>query len=415
MHVAHAQNLLPTQTLLNRESGTTTKDRKHTDLDELTRLAPDIRRCIPYLLYYGDVTDDEFRLLVQQMRPFGVQGIVYPRRASLQHLEERGLMGYFMGPGDGPSMDRVYIIRDTGSTVRQYRHVVTPLVCLEMHAALMHVSGIAKVMLSKEAEAEQLHGDQVRLPRFEQGEFSVAARDMNEVPPYPNDEFRSRVRELAGFDTVRAAQPTDKAATSIRAQGRNWAAGEHPRVNKLHNQPGRTLTAAVRPREDWPAGTVHSPPPELATLFSRDAHRHTPEVAADVVAQTCERLLTMREPGLKPTWGLDAIDPPAPDAHEGTEEHIRDVHRDRHTVDCGNSGMNPDMNILESLAGDASPSGTEGSDSSLPADSPREPAPPPHPVAMGNASPVRGLRGAEDSAMAEGWSKPVYQQGWMRE
>ena len=93
------------------------------------------------------MTDDEFRLLVQQMRPFGVQVIVYPRRASLQHLEERGLMGYFMRPGDGPSMDRVYITRDTGSTVRQYRHVVTPLVCLEMHAALMHVSGMADAML----------------------------------------------------------------------------------------------------------------------------------------------------------------------------------------------------------------------------------------------------------------------------
>ena len=38
----------------------------------------------------------------------------------------------------------------------------------------------------------------------------------------------------------------------------------------------------------------------------------------------------------------------------------------------------------------------------LPADSLSEPAPPPHPAAMGNASPVRGLRGAEDSAMAEG-------------
>ena len=75
-------------------------------------------------------------------------------------------MGYFMGPGDGPSMDRVYITRDTGSTVRQYRHAVTPLVCLEMHAALMHCAGMADVMLSEEAEAEQLHEDQVRLPCF---------------------------------------------------------------------------------------------------------------------------------------------------------------------------------------------------------------------------------------------------------
>ena len=161
------------QTLLNRESGTTSKERQYTDLEELTRLAPDIRRCIPYLLYY-DVTDDTFRLLVQQMRPFGVQVIVYPRRASLQHLEERGIMGYFMGPEDGPSMDRVYITKKTGSTVRQYRHVVTPLVCLEMHAALMHSSGLADVMLSERAEIEKLDGDQARLSRFERGEFTVA-------------------------------------------------------------------------------------------------------------------------------------------------------------------------------------------------------------------------------------------------
>ena len=186
------------------------------------------------------------------------------------------------------------------------------------------------------------------------------------------------------------------------AQGRDWTAGEHPRVSKQHNQPGRALTAMDCPREDWLAGTVRSPSPEPALLFSRDAHRHTPEVAADVVAQTCERQLTMREPGLQPTWGLDADNPPAADAHEGTEEHIREAHRDRHTVDCGNSGMSPDFYILQSLAGDTSPLETDGSDSDLPADAPSKPAPPPHPAAMGNASPVRGLGGAEDSAMAEG-------------
>ena len=169
MHVAHAQNLLPTQTLLNRESGTTSKQRQYTDLEELTRLAPDIRLCIPYLLYYGDVIDDTFRLRVQQMRPFGVQVIVYPRRASPHHLEGRGLMGYFMGPGDGPGMDRVYITRQTCATVGQYRHVVTLLVCLEMRAALIHCSGMADVMLSGCAKTEQLdlEGDQARLPRFE--------------------------------------------------------------------------------------------------------------------------------------------------------------------------------------------------------------------------------------------------------
>ena len=187
MHVAHAQNLLSTQTLLNRESGTTSREHQYTDLEELTRLAPDIRRCIPYLRYYGDVTDDTFRLLVQQMRPFGVQVIVCPRRASLQHLEERGIMGYFMSPGDGPSMDPVYISRPTGPTVRLYRHVVTPLVCLEMHAALMNCSRLAETQLPEHVEAEHLEGDLAGLQPHERGLFEVADRDLHEVPPYEND------------------------------------------------------------------------------------------------------------------------------------------------------------------------------------------------------------------------------------
>ena len=226
MHVAHARNLLLTQTLLNRESCTTSKERQYTDLEELTRLAPDIRRCIPYLLYYGDVTDDTFRLLVQQMRPFGVQVMVYPRRASLHHLEERGLMGYFMGPGDGPSMDRVYVTRQTGATVRQYRHVVKPLVCLEMHAALMHCSGMADAMFSERAKTEQLEGDQARLTRFERGVFEVADRDLNEVPPYQNDAFMNHVRSLATFERVRAARPAHEGAATVMAEGRNWTSGE---------------------------------------------------------------------------------------------------------------------------------------------------------------------------------------------
>ena len=65
MHVAHAQNLLPIQTLLNRESGINIKMQQKFDVDVLSDLAPDMRHCIPYL-YYGDVTDDMFRLLVQQ-------------------------------------------------------------------------------------------------------------------------------------------------------------------------------------------------------------------------------------------------------------------------------------------------------------------------------------------------------------
>ena len=64
--------------------------------------------------------------------------------------------------------------------------------------------------------------------------------------------------------------------------------------------------------------------------------------------------------------------------------------------------MSPEFDILQSLAGDASPLETDSSDSDQPTDAPSEPAPPPHPAAMGNASPVRGLGGADDAAMAEG-------------
>ena len=41
------------------------------------------------------------------MRPFGVRVVAYPRRDDLKHVEARGVIGFFMGPGDGPSMDRV--------------------------------------------------------------------------------------------------------------------------------------------------------------------------------------------------------------------------------------------------------------------------------------------------------------------
>ena len=122
---------------------------------------------------------------------------------------------------------------------------------------------------------------------------------------------------------------------SARGHNVRWGEGQHPRLSKQHNQPGRALTSLGCPYNEWPAGTVRSPPPEPALLFSRDAHRHTPEVAADVVAQTCERWLSLREPGLRPTWRLDAERPPAADVHEGTEEHIREAHRDKHAADCG--------------------------------------------------------------------------------
>lgn len=207
-------------------------------------------------MYYGDISDDTFCLLVKQMRPFGVKVIVYSHRTSLHHLESRGVAGYFMGPGDGPSMDRVYMRKGTGATVMQYRHVVTPLVWLEMHASLLHRANLS--ILTESCAANHLAGDQAALPAYARGKFEVVERDMREVPPHQNACFIQQVKDIATFDRARAAPATPASATVLSA---DWSQGEHPRLSTLHNQPGRTPPRPDCPVAEWPEGTARSPPP----------------------------------------------------------------------------------------------------------------------------------------------------------
>ena len=86
------------------------------------------------------MSQEAFGLLVDQLRPFGVRVVAYPRRDDLKHLDSRGVIGFLMGTGDGPSMDWVYVKSTTKSTVRQYRHVVTARLCLEEYAMKLHCS-----------------------------------------------------------------------------------------------------------------------------------------------------------------------------------------------------------------------------------------------------------------------------------
>ena len=113
------------------------------------------------------------------------------------------------------------------------------------------------------------------------------------------------------------------------------------------------------------------------------------------------------EPDLGPTWGLDAEHPPAADAHVGTEECIRTVHRDRCVVDCADTGMQIDWKLLGAPRftwdptvgrGDPGP----GSHSDKPSEEPSEPAPPPHSDAMGSSGPTRWMGVAADSGLPEG-------------
>ena len=145
-------------------------------------------------------------------------------------------MGYFMGPGDGPSIYRVHISNGIGATVRQNRHVVTPLVCLEMHAVLMHCAADNAEVLTEQQETKHLEGDQARLSRYERGVLEVNDTDMNEVPPYQNDEFMQQVQRMAVFDHVRAAPPAPPALVSCTP------ASAHSRITRI-----RRLAVLQRP------------------------------------------------------------------------------------------------------------------------------------------------------------------------
>ena len=140
------------------------------------------------------------------------------------------------------------------------------------------------------------------------------------------------------------AVPPDPTRCSVGNRGVNfqWTAGEHPTVSERHNEPGTALHTVEYPREHWPE-EVKSPPYWPALLFASDATRSTPDVAAGVVAETCARLLSQWEPGLGLIWGQDAKHPPATDAHEGTEECIRTVHRVRCVVDCADTRLDIDL------------------------------------------------------------------------
>ena len=61
------------------------------------------------MVFYRDVTDEQFQQLVSQLKPWGVPVLVYHRRDNMRHLETRGQKGFYMGPGSGPSMDRVFL------------------------------------------------------------------------------------------------------------------------------------------------------------------------------------------------------------------------------------------------------------------------------------------------------------------
>ena len=144
-------------------------------------------------------------------------------------------------------MDRVYVKTTTKSTVRQYKHVVTPRVCLEEHAMKLHCS---ELHTASDMSDEQVVADQEELPEFERGLFEVDARDPDEVLPETDEPFMEHVKAIAAFDTVRAVPPDPTRRTvGKREFNVQWQAGEHPTISERHNQLGTALHILEHPRE----------------------------------------------------------------------------------------------------------------------------------------------------------------------
>ena len=176
-----------------------------------------------------------------------------------------------MGPGDGPSMDLVYVKSTAKSNVRRYRHVVTPRVCLEEYAMKLHCS---ELHTASDMSDEQVFADQEELPEFERGVFEVDARDPDEALPYTDEPFMEHVKAIATFDTFRAVPPDPTRRTvGKRCVNVQWQAGEHPTVSDRHNQPGTALHTVEHPKEHGPEDAVKLPPYGPALLFARDAAR----------------------------------------------------------------------------------------------------------------------------------------------
>ena len=168
------------------------------------------------------MSEEAFGLLVEQMWPFGVRVVAHPRRDDLKHLEARGVIGFFMGPGDGPSMDRVYVKSTTKSTVRQYRHVVTPRVCLEEYAMNFHCT---KLHTTSDMSDEQVLADQQEMPEFERGLFEVDARDPYEVLPYTDEPFMEHVKAIAALET-QSEQSLLTLHVALWARGESTSSGK---------------------------------------------------------------------------------------------------------------------------------------------------------------------------------------------
>ena len=223
-------------------------------------------------MFFRDVTDEQFQQLVSQLKPWGVPVLVYHRRDNMRHLDTRGKKGFYMGPGAGPSMDRVFLGAGASRAVKQFRHVLVPPAYAQQLAMRMHLGHQhLQPKLYDKAEIEAA-GDS----------FAVDEPGADGAVPYSDKPFMEELRGIHLFDSVRAAPPHPTGeAVAVCGDNLSWEYGEHPAAGQRHNDMSQTLhTHRLRQRSaDSP---LHAPAVESAVLISRQRHESTPDVDYDI-------------------------------------------------------------------------------------------------------------------------------------
>ena len=207
---------------------------------------------VSYIVFHRDVTNEELQRLADQLKPWGVPCFVYGRRKHMRHLEERGVQGFYMGPGSGPSMERVFLREPGSGAIKQHRHVLVLPALVQKHAIRMYMSDVMQrpkwgpMYVSREYEEPGTS-------------FAVQERDVNEQPTFSDEAFMEEVTSLDLLDSVRAAPPDPTGvAEAVWGQNVPWDCGEHPSLDRSHNLLGDHLRAVHMPGELSPPP---SPPP----------------------------------------------------------------------------------------------------------------------------------------------------------
>ena len=249
MAMCHTQNIVPSSTL-QRELKKEKKEQFENNMkkdgeegstpgeqgDAVAQAAADpldvpVRDMIPYLAFHRDVTDEYFKHLVGQLKPWGVPAFSYHRRDNMRHLEAPSQKGFYMDPGSGPSMDQVFLKKGGTGAVKQFRHVLVPPAFAQQRAMRVHlaVERYPPPLYEKGTHEEERMGNV----------FQVAMRDEREHDAYDDEPFMGELAGLDMFDSIRAAPPDPKGeAVAVRGDNVPWDCGEHTALGtKMRRRP----------------------------------------------------------------------------------------------------------------------------------------------------------------------------------